>query len=271
MADVLCSIEEARENGTLQVFEKKTKYHDYQFLVRSEEEIKFNVSQNISTKPTGGEYFKPLFIPHYAQNGSPMVLEDLDHEDVWLDAGGHIGIFATRLLTQFPKIKKVYSYEPFHNNVEFAEQNIQMNGVQDRCEIIEKAIVADDLTEVEFFLSQDSGKHSVHPIRGRQVTRVPAENINTIIKEKGITCIKMDIEGLEYDMIRALNQESLDQIRLFIVEYHFHYSWLLENRSAKFNEVLDIFRANFDQLYVNPRTATGKHFITHFAGFKSTK
>jgi FkbM family methyltransferase len=271
MADVLCSIEEARENGTLQVFEKKTKYHDYQFLVRSEEEIKFNVSQNISTKPTGGEYFKPLFIPHYAQNGSPMVLEDLDHEDVWLDAGGHIGIFATRLLTQFPKIKKVYSYEPFHNNVEFLEQNIQMNGVQDRCEIIEKAIVADDSSEVEFYLSQDSGKHSVHHIRGRQVTTVPAENINTIIKEKGITAIKMDIEGLEYDMIRALNQESLDQIRLFIVEYHFHYSWLLENRSAKFNEVLDIFRENFDQLYVNPRTATGKHFITHFAGFKSNK
>jgi FkbM family methyltransferase len=269
MADVLCSIEEAREAGTLQVFEKKTKYHDYQFLVRSEEEIKFNVSQNISTKATGGEYFKPLFIPHYAQNGSSMILDDLNQEEIWLDAGGHIGIFATRLLTQFPKIKKVYSYEPFHNNVEFAQRNIEMNEVQDRCEIIERAIVSDDSAEVEFFLSQDSGKHSVHPIRGRQAITVPAENINKIIKEKGITCIKMDIEGMEYDMIRALNQESLDQIKLFIVEYHFHYSWLLENRSAKFNEVLDIFRANFGRIFVNPRTANGKHFITHFAGFKN--
>ena len=36
MADVLCSIEEAREAGTLQVFEKKTKYQEYKFLVRSE-------------------------------------------------------------------------------------------------------------------------------------------------------------------------------------------------------------------------------------------
>lgn len=270
MSDVLCSIEEARQNGTLQVFKKKTKYHEYQFLVRSADEIKFNVSQNISTKPTGGEYFKPLLIPHYAQNGGPLTLDDLNQEDVWLDAGGHIGIFATRLLTQFPRVKKVYSYEPFHNNVEFLEQNLQMNNVQDRCEIVEKAIVADDSTEVEFFLSQDSGKHSAHPIRGRQVTHVPAENINSIIKEKGITAIKMDIEGLEYDMIRALNQESLDQIRLFIVEYHFHYSWLLENRAAKFNEVLEIFDQNFDQLFVNPKAANGKHFITHFAGFKRT-
>ena len=259
------------ENGTLQVFEKKTKYHDYQFLVRSEDEIKFNISQNISTKATGGEYFKPIFIPHYAQGGPSLTLEDLNQEDVWLDAGGHIGIFATRLLTQFPRIKKVYSYEPFHNNVEFAEQNIQMNGVQDRCEIIEKAIVADDSESVEFFLSQDSGKHSVHPVKGRMVTTVPAENINKIIKEKGITCIKMDIEGMEYDMIKALNQESLDQIKLFIVEYHFHYSWMLQNRAAKFNEVIDIFRQNFDRIYVNPRTANGKHFITHFAGFKNPK
>ena len=267
MADVLCSIEEARLAGTLQTVEKKTKYHDYQFLVRSEEEVKFNVSQNISTKPTGGEYFKPLFIPHYAQGGSSLVLDDLDQEDTWLDAGGHIGIFATRLLTQFPRIKKVWSYEPFHNNVEFLEQNLQMNGVQDRCEIIEKAIVADNSEEVEFFLSQDSGKHSVHPIRGRQVTRVPAENINTILEEKSINCIKMDIEGLEYDMIRAVKDWS--KIKLVIIEYHFHYSWLLENRSAKFNEVLGIIQNNFDRVFVNPRTANGKHFITHFAGFKN--
>lgn len=267
MADVLCSIEEARVNGTLQVFEKKTKYHNYKFLVRSEEEIKFNVSQNISAKPTGGEYFKPLFIPHYAQNGSSLTLEDLDHEDVWLDAGGHIGIFTTRLLTQFPNIKKVYTYEPFHNNVEFLEYNIKLNGVQDRCEIIEKALVPNDLPEVEFFLSQDSGKHSVHHIRGRQVTTVPAENINTVIAERGITCIKMDIEGLEYDMIKSITDFS--KIRLFIVEYHFHYSWLLENRASKFNEILEIFRNNFDQIFVNPRTINGKHFITHFAGFKN--
>ena len=130
MADVLCSIEQAREAGTLQVVEKRTKYHDYQFLVRSEEEVKFNVSQNISVKPTGGEYFKPLFISKYAQDGNPLTLEDLNQEDVWLDAGAHIGIFATRLLTQFPRIKKVYSYEPFHNNVEFAQQNIVRKTIQ---------------------------------------------------------------------------------------------------------------------------------------------
>ena len=267
MADVLSSIKEARESGSLRICEKKTQYHEYQFLVRSEEEIKFNISQNISTKPTGGEYFKPLFLPQYAQDGNPLTLDDLNQEDTWLDAGGHIGIFATRLLTQFPRIKKVYSYEPFHNNVEFAEENLKLNNVSNRCEVIERAIVSGNEKEVEFFLSQDSGKHSVHPIRGRQVTKVPAENINTIIQEKGINCIKMDIEGMEYDMIKSVTDWS--KIKLVIVEYHFHYSWLLDNRASKFNEVLDIIRSNFDRVFVNPRTATSKHFITHFAGFKN--
>jgi FkbM family methyltransferase len=265
MADVLCSIEEAREAGTLQVFEKKTKYHEYKFLVRSEEEIKFNVSQNISMKPTGGEYFKPLFLPHYAQDGNPLSLDDLNQEDTWLDAGAHIGIFATRLLTQFPKIKKVYSYEPFHNNVEFAQQNIEMNGVQDRCEIIEKAVVPGDETSVDFFLSQDSGKHSVHPVKGRKVMTVPAENINEVLKK--VNCVKMDIEGLEYEMIRSITDWS--KIKLFIVEYHFHYSWLLENRTQKFNEVMSIMENNFDRIFVNRNAGTSKHFITHFAGFKN--
>jgi FkbM family methyltransferase len=267
MADVLCSIEEARQAGTLQVYEKQTKYHDYRFLVRSEEEIKFNISQNISTKPTGGEYFKPLFIPHYSQDGeSPMDIEDLNHPDVWLDAGAHIGIFATRVLTQFPRVQKVYCYEPFHNNVEFALHNIEMNNIQDRCEVIEKAIVTDNEPEVEFFLSQDSGKHSVHPVKGRPSIIVPAENINDIIRDKGITCIKMDIEGMEYEMIKAITDWS--KLRLVIIEYHFHYSWLLDHRAEKFNEVLAIIANNFDRVFVNQSAATHKHFITHFAGFK---
>ena len=268
MADVLCSIEEARQAGSLQLFEKKTRYHDYRFLVRSEEEIRFNISQNISAKPTGGEYFKPLFIPHYS-NGQPMIsLADLDQEDVWLDAGSHIGTFSVRMLTQFPRIKKMYAYEPFHNNVEFANVNLEMNGVRDRCEVVEKALVSNGDSMVEFFLSHDSGKHSVHPVHGRPSILVPAENINDVIRDKGITCIKMDIEGMEYEMIKSITEWK--NIKLIIVEYHFHYSWLLENRAAKFDEIMTIMESNFDHVYVNRKAPTHKHFITHFAAFKNT-
>ena len=147
----------------------------------------------------------------------------------------------------------------------FAQQNLEMNGVQDRCEIIEKAIVPGHEDEVEFFLSQDSGKHSVHPVKGRKVMTVPAENINDVLKK--VNCVKMDIEGMEYEMIKSITDWS--HIKLFIVEYHFHYSWLLENRTQKFNEIMSIMENNFDRIFVNRSSATNKHFITHFAGFKN--
>lgn len=264
-ADVLISLEEARERGLLIHAKKDTPYFNYSLFVRSEDEVKYNINQNISKTATGGEYFSPLFRTDWNTNGHQFQLENLDQEDVWLDAGGHIGIFATRLLTQFPRIKKVLSYEPFQNNIEFAELNLNENGVGNRCEMIEAALVPNiDTKNVDFFLAWDSGKHSVLPIRGRTQVTVPAKNFNDALKEA--TCLKMDVEGLEYDLIKSV--EDWSNIRIAIVEYHFHYRNLSKNRVEKFNEILDIFKANFDDIYVCPNVENTKTWITHFAAVK---
>ena len=264
-ADVLISLEEARERGLLIHTKKDTPYFNYSLFVRSEDEVKYNINQNISKTATGGEYFSPLFRTDWNTNGHQFQLENLDQEDVWLDAGGHIGIFATRLLTQFPRIKKVLSYEPFHNNIEFAELNLGENGVAYRCEMIEAALVSDDDTKnVDFFLAWDSGKHSLLPVRGRTQVTVPAKNFRDALKEA--TCLKMDVEGLEYDLIKSV--EDWSNIRIAIIEYHFHYRNLSKGRVEKFNEILDIFKANFDDIYVCPNVENTKTWITHFAAVK---
>jgi len=261
---VLCTIEEARTAGTLRLITKKTKYHEYQFLVRSQSEIDLNVYQNVSVKPTGGEYFSPLFAEKYRHGFPSLSLEDLNKEDIWIDAGAHIGLFATRMLTQFPRIQKVIAYEPFPANIEFAKANLILNNVADRCEIVEKALVPNDDTETNLYLSTDSGKHSTLHINKRQITTVSAENINVAIS-KG-TCLKMDVEGLEYDLIKAVRDWS--NIRIAIIEYHFHYTHLSKNREEKFEEIMQIMRNNFDRIYVNALAASSKHFITHFAAVK---
>jgi hypothetical protein len=75
---------------------------------------------------------------------------------------------------------------------------------------------------------------------------------------------------MEYDMVKAITDWS--GIRLAIIEYHFHYSWLTgPERESKFAEMMEIFHANFDRVFVNKNAASGKHFITHFAGFKNAK
>ena len=264
MSDVLISLDEARQRGTLLHTTRETPYYNYSFYVRSEDEIKYNIAQNISKTPSGGEYFAALFRPDWNINGHQFQLEQLDREDVWLDAGGHIGLFATRLLTQFPRIKKVISYEPFGANCEFARLNLNENHVGDKCEVKEVALVADDSESVDFFLAFDSGKHSMLDIRGRQKTTVPATNFNEALKEA--TCLKMDIEGLEYDLIKSV--EDWSNIRIALVEYHFHYRNLSKNRQQKFQEIMEIFRNNFDDVYVNPGVENTKTWITHFAAVK---
>jgi hypothetical protein len=49
--DVHISMAEARERGLLQLVEKKTPYHNYKFWVRSDDEVKFNIKQNITDSP----------------------------------------------------------------------------------------------------------------------------------------------------------------------------------------------------------------------------
>jgi FkbM family methyltransferase len=262
--DVHISMAEARERGLLQLVEKKTPYHNYKFWVRSDDEVKFNIKQNITDSPSAGEYFTPLLRSEWHPEGRVFDITQLDKEDVWLDAGGHIGIFATRLLTQFKNIKKVIQYEPFANNCEFAILNSQENGVADRTQVIQKALVPGSQESIDFYLAWDSGKHSVLPIRGREVTTVQCQNFNEALK--GVTAIKMDVEGAEYDLIKSV--EDWSNIRIALIEYHFHYRNLSDGREAKFNEIIDIFRANFDDVWVYPGVEGTKTWITHFAAVK---
>jgi FkbM family methyltransferase len=262
--DVHISLAEAQEKGLLFKTQKQTNYFNYEFWVRSHDEVRYNISQNITTKAQGGEYFSPLFKEGWNEDNRIFDIEELNQEDVWLDAGAHTGIFATRLLTQFPKIKKVIGYEPFENNQEFAVLNTQANGVGDRYEAQTKALVADDTKEIDFYLAWDSGKHSALPIKGRTKTTVEAQNFKEALKEA--TCLKMDIEGLEGELLRSVDDWS--NIRVALIEYHFHYRSLSHNREAQFLDIIDRFKkAGFDVWY-KPGVETTKTWITHFACVK---
>jgi len=259
---VLSNIDQAIAENSLHFINRKTEYFEYKLLVRSKEEIKFNVTQNISIKSKGGEYMNPLFSEAY-QNGNPEFnLELLNQEDVWLDVGAHIGLFATRMLTQFPRIQRVLAYEPFPANVEFAKQNLILNKVADRCEIVEKALVPDDTPELDLYLSSDSGKHSNLKVKYRDSIKVKAENINNVIGK--CTAMKMDIEGYEVQLIKAIKDWS--NIRIFFLEYHFNA--IRGNRLEIWNEIFSILQHNFDYIYYNKNAVLQHNFITHLVCVK---
>ena len=269
--DTRIDFETAKKYDQLDLIDWKTKYGDFQFYLRKGlNELQYNVGANVSKNPQSGEYIRPFVDPVM---GEPLNLNEvLNQEDTWLDVGGHLALFAIRMVKQFPKIKKVISYEALPHNVSFAVENIKLNEVEGQCEFVQKAILPDNSEKVDFFISMDSGKHSIIPVRGREVITVNGININDAIKESGCTAIKMDVEGAEYPLIKAVTDWS--NIRVCVVEWHFNAmgSYKKGDSNARvnmFNEIMEIMKANFDTIRVRPNVENQKNFITHFVALKT--
>ena len=269
--DTRIDFKTAQKFDQLEKVDLKTKYGEIKLYVRKGlNEVKYNVSQNFSKKETGGEYINPFVSQRM---GLPLnINEVLNQEDTWLDIGGHLGFFAIRILKQFPKVKKVVSYEALPHNVSFALENLKLNGFESSCEMVQKAIVANNAEEISFFISTDSGKHSILPVKGRESITVPAININDALKESGATAIKMDVEGAEYELIKAVKDWS--NIRIAVIEWHFNAMRSITKdknyRVTLFQEIISLLKSKgFNTIRTLPNVEYGKNFITHFVALKT--
>jgi|LakMenE01Jun11ns_1017448.scaffolds.fasta_scaffold9887423_2 FkbM family methyltransferase len=260
----------AKKFDQVELVDWKTRYADFKFYVRKGlNEVKYNVGTNVSKGPNSGEYIKPFTSKTM---GQPLNINAiLNQSDTWLDIGGHLGFFSIRMAKQFPNIKKVISYEALPHNVSFALENIKLNNVEGTCEFVQKAIVPNEDESISFFISSDSGKHSILPVKGRESITVPAININDAIAQTGATAIKMDVEGAEYELIKAVKDWS--NIRVVVVEWHFNAMRTITKdknyRVTLFQEIMSILGKNFDTIRQLPNVEYGKNFITHFVAIKT--
>lgn len=267
--DTRIDFKTALKLNLLELIDWKTDYGDFKIYIRKGfTEKLYNLGTNLSKNAEKGEYIKPFILSNY---GPPMnIYEVLDREDIWLDIGGHLGFFAIRMLSQFPKIKKIISYEALPHNVSFAIENLKLNGLSEKCEFIQKAIVYNNEEFIDFYISTDTGKHSIVPIKGRDKIKVPAININDVIELHKPTAIKMDVEGAEYKLIKEIKDWS--NIRLAIIEWHFNSmrpSFNNKNKQESFYEALNIFKNNgFNTIRKIENVENKKTYITHFVAIK---
>jgi len=192
--------------------------------------------------------------------GEYSQLIKLSKDDVWLDIGGHIGTFAIDIAD---KVKKVYSFEPERKNFELLKQNVEENKIKN-ISIFNKAIVGSEDKEIELLIngSGNTGGHSLISVKDNYIgkllsgevegvsTTVQCENINDTIKRYKINKIKMDCEGAEYDLIKAMDFKGIDEI---ILEYHFNILGL-----EKYQELVDYLKETFNVKASNIINVTGQ-------------
>jgi len=189
-----------------------------------------------------GEYLKKM---SYSNN------------DIWLDVGANIGMFA---LSVSSRVGKIYSYEPEPENFNIALKNINSN--IDNAEVFCSAVIGGNEKKVDFFLGKSPMSYSQHVKRGRRKVTVNAENINDLIDKHGINCLKLDCEGAEYGIIKAVRDWG--RIEKIVCEYHFNM--LKDKNHNMYFEIMTIICNNFS--ITDYLKAPRKHWLTTFYAIK---
>ena len=160
---------------------------------------------------------------------------------VILDIGANIGAF-TVLASHCFKDATIYSYEPAATNFEILKKNIALNDILNRLKPFQMAISTNSGEETMTY----SDLEYAHSLIADQVEtervvkseKVTCTTIADIMKDNSldiIDLIKMDIEGLEYEVLFGVPDEVYKKIRYIALEIHDHK----EYTAAKLIEFLE--------------------------------
>lgn len=150
----------------------------------------------------------------------------------FVDIGSNCGYFAVYAGLRWPE-SRIVCVEPEPDNYRIAVENLKMNVVN--AEVLKFAVVPDTRTRVKLHLSANPRFHTTVTAerageRGIENGRysgssidVPAKNINDLIlalarSENRPLVVKIDVEGIELDLVGTLSEDALIAIQYLAVE-----------------------------------------------------
>jgi FkbM family methyltransferase len=149
------------------------------------------------------------------------------------DIGAHIGSVAVGLLVDNPDLR-VVAVEPVPPNVELLRQNLERNGVLDRCEVIAAAVGKGKTTTIRYgSLGMDSDtdaerENATHhafignsalvypktPKRPHESAEVPVRSLKSLLP---LDFLKIDVEGGEWGFLAS---PDVSEVRYIVGEVH---------------------------------------------------
>jgi FkbM family methyltransferase len=147
-----------------------------------------------------------------------------------VDVGANIGISALYFLTRSPHVR-VRLYEPVAENAVRLKRNLE--GFEERYELMERAVGTENGTVT--FAVEPTGRYGgivteryveEHGLDDATTVDVPVVEINEVVRAARdawgtVDLLKLDVEWLEADLIRALDPGSLRAVRRIYVEGDF--------------------------------------------------
>ena len=192
---------------------------------------------NAQVKTPAGWLDLELFTPHDVLTVNEIFCREdylADQDDqVIVDFGSNIGISAAYFLSRGPKVH-TYLFEPLDVNVGRLQTNLASFGT-DRYTLTQVAVVPGPDGEVEFDWEETGRYGGVGAATGHTIV-VPSRNSTSILDEVvarhgRIDVLKVDIEGLEEEVIASIPSTLARQIGKMYVEWVFDGNPLAETHS----------------------------------------
>jgi FkbM family methyltransferase len=143
----------------------------------------------------------------YEPEASGLVRRLMRRGDVVADVGANVGWYSTLFAQLVGKSGHVYAFEPVPVTCARLEENIVLNGMQDRVTVVGKALGAtQSAAEIHLFTDRSAALASLSPLGSSTFTRVRVEvtSLDQFVSENGIPridMVKCDVEGAEFDVL----------------------------------------------------------------------
>jgi FkbM family methyltransferase len=167
--------------------------------------------------------------------------ENLKPGQTVLDIGAHIGLFAVVTAKLVGETGHVFSFEPTPFTRGVLEQVVELNGVADIVEVRSEAVSSERGTTV-FYDTGDTISNANSLVRTeRSKTEIPITltSVDEFVEEKGIKvdCLKIDVEGVELDVLRGARKTFLEDRP--VVRLGLHPPFITQNGQS-LDEIWDI-------------------------------
>ena len=158
-------------------------------------------------------FFRQPYTRHTTVGPAPVVI----------DIGGYIGDFTLYALSRLDA-SRVIVYEPTLENFQLVQQNVALNGFEDRTTVVNAAVGLPG--ELTLFVQKDTADEihaSSYWYEEHEHRTVPSFSLEQVFETHDVDLVdllKVDCEGGEYDILGDVPNALLDRIANVVFEYH---------------------------------------------------
>jgi FkbM family methyltransferase len=153
----------------------------------------------------------------------------IEKEYDWLDVTGRkvldLGAFTGDSAISFAMrgATDVYTCEPNPNMINIIQYNVKENGLQNKIKVLHCFVGGKVSKNTGFYFDDQNMVNRASDLKIHKIkSEVPTITLDQIVRECGIVdgCLKMDIEGSEYEVINATRLATLRKFRQMQIDFH---------------------------------------------------